>query len=830
MSAEIPPPLWTESENLLFQRLEKVIGLIPCHLKTVLSLSGYGTESNLRDLTDDVISEIEEFMRDLDETIAPPVKEIFGQFHKCTAKFKFAPGEKKILHAMKRALKSDEKSTPNHQSTCQSSQSTDSGNLSKEDLVENAHELRTLSSSIQSWAQWHLRQNEKEKLQANIEINVIEIGGHCTGQYSYDDYILKVSTYLFCVGGPLIYEILSANMGLPSKSAILMNLHQCSHKIVEGKIYAEELKRYLEERKLPNCVWISEDATKIVAKVQYDHIDDQVVGLVPPLKKGIPQIRSFPCTTPEQVKGYIDTISKSEYVYVVLAQPLVINAPPFLLITFGTDNTFTSDDVLNRWNTLIEQLKSQNIDILGFSSDGDTRLLKAMKIKTGLFRPNPSLQPQLQAIKDFNLHAVPCVQDTLHIVNKLHNRLMKTSHPKKPQPSVMGHYRASRDDLLKMVEEVSKDQHLITKTDLDTSNGMNYTGAKKLGTNRVISTLDSYVPESKSTQKYIWLMKELLDSYSGKDGDHTLTHTQRLRKIWCVLFFLRGWRLWLQKKKLKRTNFISSNAYQCVELNAHSFVAALVQSRDLHGHKYFIPSLHNSQNCENHFRTCAARSMSTTGSTVINFSMLDFTYKSRRINTLEMLSNDINGQFILPRWKTYEHENEEGGPLPSNETLEKIINIAKKDALEQLRDVGIMVPTHSIDKPQIQEFDDEDEDTDAEEEDDEITDSEEEENDRADGEAGDYTPDKEVDVPEISELISSFRGNFNIKDYSAVKDTSKTASICFKVRVNGKETLLKKSSFIWLITEKTEKPTNDLNKRFKNKTARKPRGPGRRKQ
>ncbi|GAB0093294.1 hypothetical protein DMENIID0001_083760 [Sergentomyia squamirostris] len=709
MSAEIPPPLWTESENLLFQRLEKVIGLIPCHLKTVLSLSGYGTESNLRDLTDDVISEIEEFMRDLDETIAPPV-----------------------------------------------------------------------------------------------------------------------STYLFCVGGPLIYEILSANMGLPSKSAILMNLHQCSHKIVEGKIYAEELKRYLEERKLPNCVWISEDATKIVAKVQYDHIDDQVVGLVPPLKKGIPQIRSFPCTTPEQVKGYIDTISKSEYVYVVLAQPLVINAPPFLLMTFGTDNTFTSDDVLNRWNTLIEQLKSQNIDILGFSSDGDTRLLKAMKIKTGLFRPNPSLQPQLQAIKDFNLHAVPCVQDTLHIVNKLHNRLMKTSHPKKPQPSVMGHYRASRDDLLKMVEEVSKDQHLITKTDLDTSNGMNYTGAKKLGTNRVISTLDSYVPESKSTQKYIWLMKELLDSYSGKDGDHTLTHTQRLRKIWCVLFFLRGWRLWLQKKKLKRTNFISSNAYQCVELNAHSFVAALVQSRDLHGHKYFIPSLHNSQNCENHFRT--ARSMSTTGSTVINFSMLDFTYKSRRINTLEMLSNDINGQFILPRWKTYEHENEEGGPLPSNETLEKIINIAKKDALEQLRDVGIMVPTHSIDKPQIQEFDDEDEDTDAEEEDDEITDSEEEENDRADGEAGDYTPDKEVDVPEISELISSFRGNFNIKDYSAVKDTSKTASICFKVRVNGKETLLKKSSFIWLITEKTEKPTNDLNKRFKNKTARKPRGPGRRKQ
>jgi hypothetical protein len=67
-----------------------------------------------------------------------------------------------------------------------------------------------------------------------------------------------------------------------------------------------------------------------------------------------------------------------------MAQPMEPNAPSFCLSVFGTNNKFSADTVLARWKTITDVLKQQNIEILGVSSDGDSRLLKAMKIASGL--------------------------------------------------------------------------------------------------------------------------------------------------------------------------------------------------------------------------------------------------------------------------------------------------------------------------------------------------------------------------------------------------------------------------------------------------------------
>lgn len=87
-----------------------------------------------------------------------------------------------------------------------------------------------------------------------------------------------------------------------------------------------------------------------------------------------------------------------------------MQASPFCLSVFGTDNRFNFSDVIDRWHTMDKLARDVGIQILGYSSDGDTRLLKAMQIKTFL-KHNPTM-PYF-------------VQDTVHIDTKLKTRLLK---------------------------------------------------------------------------------------------------------------------------------------------------------------------------------------------------------------------------------------------------------------------------------------------------------------------------------------------------------------------------------------------------------------------
>jgi len=77
-------------------------------------------------------------------------------------------------------------------------------------------------------------------------------------------------------------------------------------------------------------------------------------------------------------------------------------------------------------------------------------------------------------------------------------------------------------------------------------------------------------------------------------------------------------------------NFITSNAYNCVELNAHAMVNYIIAIRDhIKEAKYFLLWLLGSQCCETAFRT--ARSMSSVYSTAINFGMLGLLRRLHRL-------------------------------------------------------------------------------------------------------------------------------------------------------------------------------------------------------
>ena len=73
----------------------------------------------------------------------------------------------------------------------------------------------------------------------------------------------------------------------------------------------------------------------------------------------------------------------------------------------------------------------------------------------------------------------------------------------------------------------------------------------------------------------------------------------------------------LNSKYTLRENFITSNAYACIELNAHALLTFLITVRDHVGNDdCFLPWLLGSQCCESTF------SMNSTFSTMINFGIL----------------------------------------------------------------------------------------------------------------------------------------------------------------------------------------------------------------
>lgn len=135
--------------------------------------------------------------------------------------------------------------------------------------------------------------------------------------------------------------------------------------MVEGELRCEQLAYYLEKLNAPKIVWISEDASGIVPGVSYHSPSRQLVGLTLPLDAatGMPIHHSFVPSTATEIAKQM-SMPKSTLVYIIMAQPIMEGCPPFILQLFGTNNTFTSQDVQNRWNHMRSELERCVIESL----------------------------------------------------------------------------------------------------------------------------------------------------------------------------------------------------------------------------------------------------------------------------------------------------------------------------------------------------------------------------------------------------------------------------------------------------------------------------------
>ncbi|KAE8739775.1 hypothetical protein FOCC_FOCC014722 [Frankliniella occidentalis] len=500
--------------------------------------------------------------------------------------------------------------------------------FSPKDLKTVLQENNALHLQLESMraAQTKKAESSADEVSGNFSVFLIALidaakrnAGRNIHGWRYKKVLKTVGRYAFQKGGPQVYNFFRINLpgSLPSITTLdrTFNLHKSIP--VEGEIRLAELSQYLTDNNYPRTVILAEDATRIVNRVQYDSKTNQIVGFVPALlENGLPAVKSFPATSASVIKGYFEGNKVSSNAYVMMAQPLAEKAGAFCLGLFGSDNKFSAVDVGRRIQWIkFEAYQRYRITVLAVAADGDARLLKCMQNFTFTEEPIADwkwfMGPKTPAIISY--------QDTVHILTKLRTKLTKSS-----LLLPVGNYVITPAHVRQLIRQESKDKHHIEESDLSGRDKMNFRSMEKLYQENVGILMQDVVPASKGTVTYLDMARDIAHSFLDK----MISPEKRINLIWRWIFFLRLWRHWLKENGYSlQDNFLTSNAYMCIEINGHAILQSIFALREAGQDNLFLPWYFSSQPCEEFFRSL--RSMSTTMSTVVNFSMLEMLHRIR---------------------------------------------------------------------------------------------------------------------------------------------------------------------------------------------------------
>lgn len=242
----------------------------------------------------------------------------------------------------------------------------------------------------------------------------------------YHDLEKDICAFEYLTAGNAHYDYFHSNLGIMSKKTIQRHIKCNTIHINEGTVDAEGLKAYLVKNGFSLNVVLCEDATKITATAEYDHTTDSITGLVAPLDAtGLPQQGLFRASTPYKMANDLKAFPTGNYAYVQVAIPMTREAAPYVLYHACSDNKFEYKDVMNRWDYTESLLQRYGITVMANASDGDSRLMKAMRNRAGFDRPcvpspwGPWFRVDYRGTAPIN------VQDTIHTINKFRNRMLK---------------------------------------------------------------------------------------------------------------------------------------------------------------------------------------------------------------------------------------------------------------------------------------------------------------------------------------------------------------------------------------------------------------------
>lgn len=524
------------------------------------------------------------------------------------------------------------------------------------------------------------------------------------GGYRYNLDIKMYASLLRMISGPSAYDLLHRNLvcALPSLVSTNRYIQKSNIHIKEGILRTHHLLLYLKERNLPLIVTLSEDATKIEGRVQYDSKTNQIVGFPLPINKitGLPKAFAFKARNAFEMASHFEQNGEgAENINVVMARPVTTDrVPAFCLLVYATDNRYNRRDICKRWTSIVNELNEVGIKVLCFASDSDTkyncsmRCLSLLGIKSYYFENcdwfycgNKSIEALLPVY----------VQDIPHLGSKLRNHLLKTI--KQPKLFPFGNkYFIQQSHLQYLLDHFMKDKHNLTAIVITPIDRMNFEeSVLRICDEKVIELLRSSVVGSQATIKYLQIMKAVIDAYM----DQKLTAIQRVEKMWYAVFMMRFWRAYVVAKPNLRLkfNFLSIYTYTCIEINAHSLVLLILHLKQLNLPQYFLTHLLNSQACEQIFR--AFRSFTPVFSTVVNCSVKDAMCRMSKIELQNQISYYLPSEYAIPKCQRSFSGNIIQEDLPNELQIVNQIEKCKQDATQDALKFGLIL------KKEVKNFD-----------------------------------------------------------------------------------------------------------------------------
>lgn len=605
------------------------------------------------------------------------------------------------------------------------------------------------------------------------------------GGYRYDTETKSIAIYLRLLAGPFAYETIQRNL-LPSLPSTNRYIRSFGPHIIEGVLRSFELLNYLNDRRLPLIVCLSTDETRIEDEVQYDSKTNQIVGFTLPLNRstGLPIPFAYPARNAAEIMKHFSVENRiSSNLNVVMTQPLAINVPAFCLLAYGTDKRYNTTDVSNQWKHISQELASLGIKDLTMSSDSDPKYNGAMRYHSKLGMPSDFIRfawfsSAACANGPFN------IQDPEHIATKFRNFILRTTYNRRKLPFGQNNFIELKH-IYFIMDNFGKDRHGLTQSVLNPLDKQNFKSVERMCSEKVTNLLNLF-PRCRATMHFLETIRDVIAAFRNQ----TLTPIERVQKMWYRIFLLRLWRRYISRNKIYtlEKNFLTMYAYSCVELNGHSLIQIILYLKMINRPELFLPQYFGSQQCENIFRQ--VRSMVSA-----NCSTKEALSRLRKIEIQNQIIYSECTNFNFPR---YESKNKTGCvifPLPSLEEIVAIIDQCAEDAIEVAQSLNLIT-----------------------------------ENDRADKELlsckiNPYSPPQNIEEKPKSNLklqrlkLSDFDG-MTLKNFAASKEVVDESGPYVELRFdnNTKRTVVRKSTFVWLLRKDKQRLSSDRLRRVQDST------------
>lgn len=438
---------------------------------------------------------------------------------------------------------------------------------------------------------------------------------------------------------------------------------------------------------------LSGDGTAVLPVIQWEQRSNKLYGFVIPDD----QLQDV------NVEFHVwDTLAKlktqfalASSIYVYILAPLCSDKHPAVCAVFPSNNKENSLTHQERWKAIFKICAKLDVKLCGVAADGDPKQLAAMRDISAdgmhIYNCPAALTPARAAILS-GLVCI-CMQDHIHLGLKLRNSLLSSARTLK-----LGKYIVTMKHVESLVTVHSLrelDIGLRPSEDINPKDRQNFPSLQRLWSRPVINELSKYA-EYVGTAIYLELTREFVMAFLA---DMPALH--RVYSAFRGLFFMDGWRQYIQSQHKKDkditlgSNFITSNQYTCMSLNANSLLLLISHFRKNYPMLPLHPRLFSSQPNESLFSALRAGFGGLSHQS--DFGTLDALIRIDRSMKANGIKEQYRGVIKIPVHRKQAHRFNEGG-VPGSLTCENVtdedivvaIKKASVDAQTLLENCGIM--------------------------------------------------------------------------------------------------------------------------------------------